>query len=137
MTESLPPELLKPVIEIEIRLKRSKKKITNSRILAELNFGFWTTLFYRQYAKLFWKPLHQIFRELPPQQRKRTTVSGKLNHIRNFRNRIYHYEPIIWDLNELKSIRKEISETLTWLDSDTEKWLANFDTLPEVLGNKE
>lgn len=135
LTNALPPELLKPVVEIEIRLNRSKKNTSNSRILAELNFGFWTTLFNRQYAKVFWKPLHQIFQDIPSEKRKRNIVSARLNHIRNFRNRIYHYEPVIWDLSELKKIKNEIEEVTKWLDSSTSQWVSTFDSFYQKIEN--
>lgn len=126
LTEILPIELSHQINENKSRLIKSKKEITNSRILAELNFGFWTTLFNRKYARIFWKPLHRIFPNMPKENKKRTEVSSRLNHIRVFRNRIYHYEPIIWDLEILKKKRKEILETIYWLDSDTYEWTKTF-----------
>lgn len=126
LTEILPIELSHQINENKSRLIKSKKEITNSRILAELNFGFWTTLFNRKYARIFWKPLHRIFPNMPKENKKRTEVSSRLNHIRVFRNRIYHYEPIIWDLEILKKKREEILETIYWLDSDTYEWTKTF-----------
>lgn len=126
LTEILPNELSKQINENKNRLIKSKKEITNSRILAELNFGFWTTLFNRKYARIFWKPLHKIFPNMPKENKKRTEVSSRLNHIRVFRNRIYHYEPIIWDLEILKKKREEILETIYWLDADTSEWAKTF-----------
>ena len=133
LQKKLPPELLRQIIDIEIRLSKSKKEITNSRILAELNFGFWTTLFNRKYAKLFWKPLHRIFPNIPNENKKRTEVSSRLNHIRTFRNRIYHYEPIIWNATVLKYKKDEIFEVISWLDLDTSKWANQFDKFNEVM----
>ncbi|TVR81089.1 MAG: hypothetical protein EA412_03820 [Chitinophagaceae bacterium] len=133
LTEKLPPILLKQVVDIEVRLTKSRKTITNSKILAELNFGFWTTLFNRQYAKIFWKPLHRIFPNVPKEKRKRTEISSRLNHIRTFRNRIYHYEPIIWDLNALRQKSQEIDEITHWLDNDTSGWAKQFNQIDRLL----
>ena len=127
LTEKLPPAFLKQVVEIEVGLNKAKKPTTNSNILAKLNFGFWTTLFNRKYARFFWKPLHRIFINMPKQQRKRTEVSSRLNHIRTFRNRIYHYEPIIWNNEALIKKRNEIKEITFWLDEDTFRWVNQFD----------
>lgn len=126
LTEVIPNELSHQINENKNRLIKSKKEITNSRILAELNFGFWTILFNRKYAKVFWKPLHRIFINMPKENKKRTEVSSRLNHIRVFRNRVYHYEPIIWNLEILKKKKKEILETIYWLDSDTYEWSKTF-----------
>lgn len=133
LTNNLPPELLKQVVDIEIKLNRTNKNPTNSKILAELNFGFWTMLFNRHYAKYFWKPLHQIFVNIPSEKRKRKVVSSKLNHIRTLRNRIYHYEPVIWDINELKNNQNVIVELVNWMDKDTSAWLETFDNSISLL----
>ncbi len=136
LTQDLPPKLLKPVVEIEIKLTRAKKDPTNSAVLAELNFGFWTTLFNRQYAKLFWKPLHRAFRHLPSHQRRRTEVSSRLNHIRTFRNRIYHYEPICWNAEALRKKAREIEELTTWLNPEVERWAKPFRQFENTMKRK-
>jgi len=64
--------------------------------------------------------------------RKRTSVSAKLNRLRTFRNRIYHYDPIVWDIKELVLRRKEINEILTWIEPETAKWAGKIDTFNEV-----
>ncbi len=133
LQEKLPPELNRQIVDIEIRLNKSNKTVTNSRILAELNFGFWTTLFNRKYAKLFWKPLHRIFSNAPKSNKKRTDVSSRLNHIRTFRNRIYHYESVIWNTEALKHKKDEIFEIISWLDFDTSKWAKQFDRFDEEM----
>lgn len=126
LTEIISNELSFQITENKNRLIKSRKEVTNSRILAELNFGFWTTLFNRKYAKIYWKPLHRIFQNMPKENRKRAEVSSRLNHIRVFRNRVYHYEPIIWDLEVLKQKKKDILEIIYWLDSDTHEWTKTF-----------
>lgn len=128
----LPPIMGKQVTDLEQKLVQRKKTITNSSILAELNFGFWTILFNRRFAKTYWKPLHRIFEHIPKHQRKRSEISAKLNHIRTFRNRIYHYEPIIWDLDVLDQKHKDILDVLYWLNPETEKWVRSIDTYEDI-----
>ena len=124
----LPPVMGKQVTDLEQKLVQRKKTITNSSILAELNFGFWTILFNRRFAKTYWKPLHRIFEHIPKQQRKRSEISAKLNHIRTFRNRIYHYEPIIWDSEVLDQKHNDILDVLYWLNPETAEWVRSIDT---------
>jgi len=121
LKEKLPKELKRQILEIENKLKKSGKEPTNDRIIAELNFGFWTTLFNRSNAKIFWKPLLKAFPYLPKKMRKRTSISPKLNRLRTFRNRIYHYDPIVWDIRELVSRRAEIDKILTWIEPETDE----------------
>ena len=128
----LPNELTPQILEIEKKLIKLGKEPTNDRIITELNFGFWTRLFNRSNTKVFWKPLLKSFPHLPKEMRKRTSVSAKLNRLRTFRNRIYHYDPIVWNIKELVSRRKEINEILTWIEPETAKWANNIDTFDEV-----
>ena len=132
LKNKLPKELKKQIKEIENKLIKSRKEPVIDRIIAELNFGFWTTLFNRSNAKYFWKPLLKAFPYLPKEKRKRAIVSAKLNKIRSFRNRIYHYDPIIWNIQELISKRKEIYEILYWIEPETAKWAESIDTFQEV-----
>lgn len=128
----LPPIMDKQVHELSSKLKQREKAPTNSRVLAELNFRFWTILFNRRYAKTFWKPLHRIFEHIPKHERKRSEISSKLNHIRTFRNRIYHYEPIIWDTEVLDQKHKEIFEVMYWLNPEIENWIRSIDTYENI-----
>lgn len=130
--ENLPKELSKQIKETEVKLIKSGKKPTIDRVIAELNFGFWTMLFNRKYAKYFWKPLLKAFPYIPRDKRKRTFVSAKLNHIRTFRNRIYHYDPIIWNIQEVITKRKEIFEIMSWIEPEMAKWAKSIDTFEEV-----
>lgn len=130
--KQFPFELKQQIEEVENRLLKSKKPVTIDRIIAELNFGFWTILFNRKYARYFWKPLLKAFPKLPNDCRKRTIVSAKLNHIRTFRNRIYHYEPIIWDIREIVNKRKDIYEVLKWIEPETERWAKSIDRFDET-----
>ncbi|MFV0553351.1 MAG: hypothetical protein ACK5LR_01475 [Mangrovibacterium sp.] len=123
----LPEELRVQIEAIESKLLKSKKPISVDRIIAELNFGFWTVLFNRQYARFFWKPLIHAFPNLPSDCRKRTIVSAKLNRIRTFRNRIYHYEPIIWNIQEIVNKREEIYEILDWIEPEIKNWAISID----------
>ena len=132
LVENMPRTLEKQITDIKTKLLKSSKQPTNDRIIAELNFGFWTTLFNRSNAKLFWKPLLKAFPYLPNDMRKRTKVSSKLNRLRTFRNRIYHYDPIVWDLKELILRRKEINEILIWIEPETAKWADSIDTFNDV-----
>jgi hypothetical protein len=128
--------------ELEDQVKVAKSKITKNRqqlssdkIIAELTFGFWTSLFNKQFARQFWRPLMYAFKELEREQKQRDKIAFKLNQIRKFRNRIFHYEPICNDLAALKTNHKSIIEILNWLDKDLVFWTSTNDTF-EVLFKK-
>lgn len=110
--------------EIE-KITQAKEKILNNseiiskdKLVSELSFGFWTALFQSVYEdKMRFNNLKQIFPNLPPKEKlaiDRKIVSTKLNHIRKFRNRVFHYENILKD--EFVNIEDDIYEILGYFD---------------------
>ncbi|HKK10318.1 MAG TPA: hypothetical protein VJ939_05745, partial [Bacteroidales bacterium] len=71
---------------------REKKAIATGRVIAELSFGFWTSLFDSRFEKTLWKNLRLAFPNCPKHIRQRKTMSSKFNGIRKLRNRIFHHE---------------------------------------------
>ena len=80
-------------------LKKRSKPIKTGRVMAELNFGFWTSLFNRPYEEHNRTVIKSIF---PFAKKKKDQnlkqVRREINKLRHFRNRISHYEPI-WHKN--------------------------------------
>lgn len=100
-------------------LKLKQEECTKDKIVAELNFGFWTSLFSKTYEEQMRKNnLIKIFNNLQKnKQINRAYLSRKLNNIRNFRNRIFHYEKII-NKPEYLNIENDINEILEFLDKE-------------------
>ncbi len=70
----------------------------NDKMVASLTMGFWTKLFSKKRYKRGGKTLLQIF----PNKMKgknQADIYKDLTHIREFRNRIAHHEPICFDGN--------------------------------------
>ena len=104
------------------KITRNRQQLSCNKIVAELTFGFWTSLFNKQYAKLFWKPLMFSFKELDNEEMHKSKIAYKLNQVRKFRNRVFHYEPICNDLFALKTNYNNIIDILNWLDKDLVAW---------------
>lgn len=130
---SLPVEFLPFVSEATQKLTAQRKTITEDRIIAELNFGFWNRLFNRHYTGLLWKPLRLIFQNTPKHLRQRDTIATALYRIRTLRNRIYHYEPIFGNLQGLENQYNEMLTFLTWLDNDLPKLFTDIDHFNDIL----
>lgn len=101
--------------------------MTTDKVVAELTFDFWTAFFNKQYAKDCWKPLMYAFPMLATPNKRRDKISYKLNHIRKFRNRIFHYEPICNDLTALATNHNNILEILNWINVDIVSWTKKID----------
>jgi hypothetical protein len=136
-------ELSDQVKIAESKIIKNRQQVSSDKIVAELTFGFWTSLFNKQYAKIYWRPLMFAFKALEKEQKHRAKISYKINQVRKFRNRIFHYEPICNDLNALKTNYNNIVDILNWLDKDLVVWILasdNFEALYKTaveLKNKE
>jgi hypothetical protein len=99
-----------------------KVTVTSGKIIAEQSFGFWTSLFEIHHFKLIGGCVIQIFSN-KPKHVNRNVLSKKLNKIREFRNRVYHNEPVCFngtniDFTEAIEVKNEIYDLLTWIDTD-------------------
>ena len=68
----------------------------NDKMVSSLTFGFWTKLFTKNGYKKGGKTLLQIFPN-KAKGKNQADVYLDLTHIREFRNRIAHHEPICFD----------------------------------------
>ncbi|MBK7138290.1 MAG: Abi family protein [Bacteroidetes bacterium] len=121
------PELQDQINIAKSKITASKNQITIDKLVSELTFGFWTSLFNKNYAKDYWKPLMYAFPLLDKQQKHRNIIAFKLNNIRKFRNRIFHYEPICNDLNILSINHANILEILQGINTDIVLWTKQID----------
>jgi hypothetical protein len=110
-----------------------KKEITPGRIISELSFGFWTSLFDVKFEMTLWKSLRLAFPNCPKQIRQRKTMSSKFNSIRKLRNRIFHHEAISWNLKVLDRYRIELEEGIEWLDKCLLEWVGDLNQIEATI----
>lgn len=107
------------IVEAKDKLKDRKEDITKYKLVAELPFGFWTALFQSPYKhQMRTSDLKQIFPKLPKKEdlfMDRQIMSAKLNHIRKFRNRVFHHEKVVGK-SEFDTIQSDIFEILGYFD---------------------
>ncbi|MEI6730407.1 MAG: Swt1 family HEPN domain-containing protein [Pseudomonadota bacterium] len=96
-------------------LAKNRKILTNSNMLAELNFGLWVNLFNDPYEQLWRHCLRKVFTKHEGNL-SRKQIAGKLHLILKIRNRVAHYEPLIKDNKD--RIIKEIRDVVRWIDPD-------------------
>jgi len=97
-------------------LQKDKKPGDAGRIIAELSFGFWTSLFDRRYEQILWpRLLKSVFPTMPRSIRTRQTLSKRLHPIRHLRNRVFHHEPI-WYWGDLRKQHVELQEAIGWIN---------------------
>ncbi|WP_320034156.1 hypothetical protein [Halarcobacter sp.] len=107
--------------ESKNKIKQRKEEVTHDKLIAELPFGFWTSLFRRSYSNLFRiKDIKYIFPNMPAKDEKlitRQILDKELNKIRKIRNRVFHYEKII-NKKEYKNMKEEIELLLLYFDEE-------------------
>ncbi|MBC3363004.1 Abi family protein [Pseudomonas sp. SWRI154] len=123
--------LYEKVAEAKRELRKRKVTITPDNIVAELSFGFWTSLFNRATIHSLSKPLMRVFYSCPKGMRKPDNIRTRLNKGRDLRNRCFHHEPLLWQ--PLFELHRDISEIIKWIDPGLHAWIANHDRVPDTL----
>jgi hypothetical protein len=114
-------------------IRRREGTVTPGRVIAEQSFSFWTSLFDKYHYKLIGGVVIKSF-DNKPARVNRNVLSKKLNEIREFRNRIYHNEPICFndstiDFEKAIQVKDDIYELLEWVDQDLKQYVEYFDTI--------
>lgn len=104
-------------------LRHDRKAATHSQMVAELNFGFWSSLFGRSSNHL-WAVLRPIFQF---KGLKRTDIAEKLRDLRRLRNRIAHYEPIL--AQPIASLHQDILNLTSWMSVDAAAWITTHSSI--------
>lgn len=111
-------DAIRKITQAKERIQEREESLTREKLVAELPFGFWTSLFQQPYDKnLRFSNLRQIFSNLPKQEEKivdRKYLSSQLNLIRAFRNRISHHEKVTGK-EKYMNIENDILEILNFL----------------------
>ena len=114
------------------KLSRRHEPQTADKVIAELTFGFWSSLFNTQFQDVLWKDLRLVFARCPKPLRQRHNVSAALNQIRDLRNRIFHHEPLLWLKPPLPEHHAAGVKVISWIDPELADWLAELDRLKSV-----
>jgi len=97
------------------RVRESSNPLTPGRVIAELSFGFWTSLFNRRYDQDLWPSLlKDVFPDAPRKIRTTKFMRSELNKMRNLRNRVFHHEPI-WHWSDLDDKHEQLLNLIEWI----------------------
>jgi hypothetical protein len=109
---------LNSVTKAKREIRKAGKAVTAGRVIAELTFGFWTSLFDRKYDQVFWNRktlIRTAFPNMPNSIRNRLTLSKRFGEIRKLRNRAFHHEPI-WKNSHLPQLHADLTDAIDWLN---------------------
>lgn len=120
----------KRVDEAKRRLSKARKPHDPGKIVAELNFGFWNSLFDKRYessSNPLWPLLiSSCFPNAPRAVLNRKSVLRRLEEIRKLRNRVFHHEPI-WHWSDLEQKHSKLVDAVGWISPELQKTLIQID----------
>jgi hypothetical protein len=118
------------IAQAKANIAKQRNAVIPSRVIAELNFGFWTRLIAARYEKALWvRHIYRAFPNMRPPDRK--TVFHRLDAIRELRNRVAHHEPIFY--RPLGQDYKQIVEALRWICPATAAWTESLNSFQRRL----
>jgi hypothetical protein len=119
------------------RLLDDQKDPTPNRVVAELMFGFWISLFGTDYAQSLYD--HHLWKCFPQKRLSRKDVAKQLKTIRFLRNRVAHHESIIGKLNAERNLQKDVEkilEAVSWICPITAKWISSNSSFDQQFGSR-
>ncbi len=119
------------------QIVKRNENISSHKMVAELTLGFWVRLFNAEYERILWKPLRRAFPYLEKSERQRHKVSAPINKIRDFRNRLFHHEPISWNLEKLEETHQRILKVMGWINKDLPEVANSINRVPDVIRKAE
>lgn len=112
------------VADARAMLQREGKAATHGQMIAELNFGFWSSLFGSSSNHLWGQILRPVFNT---QGLKRKVVAQKLRDLRRLRNRIAHYEPIL--AQPIAQLHTDVLALTSWMSVDAAAWITTHSAI--------
>lgn len=114
--------LKKEVERSERTLIGKKRNVSAGRVIAELNLGFWNSLYETHHYALLKGVPCKIFKSLPTGY-GRKEVNNAIQEIRTLRNRVSHNEPLCfsnkaYDMTYAKEMYGKINDFLSWINPD-------------------
>lgn len=126
-----------PEKDIELALKRIRNRrlaLTTGQVVATLSFGFWAGLLHKRFNPSIWGGrLHSAFPAFPA-EKSRADLAHSVKRIADFRNRVWHHEPIIkCDLLAEYSVALEL---LGWICPVKATWVRPHCRVPALMREK-
>jgi hypothetical protein len=116
---------------------RSKEQ-TTGKVIPELKFAFWQSIFTSRHHQRFWHPyLENLFPNMDTAlsiEDRRKLIYSELEQIRRLRNRIAHHEPIF--TRNLTDDYQKILSLVGYRCAVTAKWLDDYQRATEIISKK-
>ena len=134
----LHPEEISAVQKTKLSLNKRRINQNEPELVAEMSFGFWTSLLDTRYETLWHKITLGTFPYVPKAHRTRAEISKRMNAARKLRNASFHHHSI-WHWSDLKIQHHGIRDLIRWISPSLDEAAYAIDRFPKVfrLGPKE
>jgi hypothetical protein len=115
------PQQHRQLAETRQRIGRRRAQLVTGQVVAGLSFGFWVSMLDPRFNPEVWsKSLSIAFPNLP-ERNTRQDAQTLIRRIADFRNRIWHHEPIFKDNTTARY--GDCMLALTWLCEHKKAWI--------------
>ena len=112
-------------------LKVNRRALTEDILIAEMKFGFWTSLLDSRYETLWHKIIAGVFPHMPKTIRTRREASKLMNAVRRLRNASLHHHSI-WHWHDLKDQHDQMRTLIEYICRSSSAMAAQLDRFPAV-----
>ena len=113
-------------------------KATTGKVIPELKFVFWQTLFTKRFDQRIWHP--HLMNVMPHMDTSKSVpewrelIFTELEQLRKLRNRIAHHEPIF--MRDLSDDLQKIGELIALRCPVTARWMDNHQQAADLIAAK-
>ena len=127
----LQPQERKTVQEAKQSLNSRRVFQGEPELVAEMSFGFWTSLLDTRYDALWHRITTTTFPHAPRPYRTRSEISKRMNAARRLRNAAFHHHSI-WHWSDLGSQHGGIRELIKWISPSLNELAFTIDRFPRI-----
>lgn len=115
------------------KLTDENKPVTAGRMIAELNFGFWTGFLNKHQARtgLGFHLARHAMAHAPREARDLAALDARWTKLRDLRNRVFHHERIV-HFADLAEQHRLLHESIQWISPELQHLAASVDRFPAV-----
>ncbi|WP_193311160.1 Abi family protein [Poseidonibacter ostreae] len=135
-------ECWKMICGAKHNLTRRGIMLNDGKIIAELNFGFWTKILSSTDSKYtnMWRKIFPLvfpnYTIINSIDSDKILIGNIINNIRDLRNRVFHYEPI-FNQTQLTQFHDDIIKVLGWINKDLQQLSVMFDEFQLISQEKD
>jgi len=108
--------------------------VTEPFLVAEMSFGFWTSLLDSRYDRMWPKIISGVFPNMPRTDRTRRDVSSLMQPVRKMRNKAMHHHSI-WHWADISNQHSKMMMLIAYICSNSAKMAAVLDRFPKIYSN--